>query len=404
MRPSNRGAQIPSFKVMDVMRQAQAKEIALKEAGSSTKVLHLEVGQPSTGAPQKVKDAAAAAVSSDKLGYTGALGTPELRSKVALEYTKRYGVQVEPDEVLMTTGSSGAFIVAFTALFDAGSRVAMAIPGYPCYRNILQALGCEIVALPATAESNWQPTVAMLDEAAKGGRIDGLIVASPSNPTGTVILGPQMQELCDWCTRNGVFFVSDEIYHGLTLGNKPVTSLSYKRDSIVINSFSKYHCMTGWRVGWMVVKDKSLHPAMEALLQNFFISVPTLAQLAAVTALDCEEELDGHVARYRNNLRVLLEGLPAAGFDRLSRPDGAFYLYCEVSSLLSLTKAPDSLALCSIILRDCAVAITSGLDFDPVRGGRFARFSFAGSTADMEDACQRLQRWYSKLAKPPSKL
>eukprot|EP00283_Hemiselmis_rufescens_P004829 CAMPEP_0173429358 /NCGR_PEP_ID=MMETSP1357-20121228/8087_1 /TAXON_ID=77926 /ORGANISM="Hemiselmis rufescens, Strain PCC563" /LENGTH=369 /DNA_ID=CAMNT_0014393527 /DNA_START=32 /DNA_END=1137 /DNA_ORIENTATION=- len=369
MRPSNRGAQIPSFKVMDVMRQAAAKEAALKEAGSSTRVLHLEVGQPSTGAPQKVKEAAAAAVHADKLGYTGALGTPELRSKVAAEYGKRYGVKVEADEVLMTTGSSGAFVVAFTALFDAGSRVAMATPGYPCYRNILQALGCEIVTIPTTAESNWQPTVAMLDRAAAGGKIDGLIVASPSNPTGTVILGPEMEELCGWCTSNGVAFVSDEIYHGLTLGRRPVTALAYKGDSVVINSFSKYHCMTGWRVGWMVVRDKALHPAMEALLQNLYISVPTLAQVAAVTALDCEEELDGHVARYRENLRVLLDGLPSAGFDRISRPDGAFYLYCDVTSLLRLTGARDSLALCSLLLAECAVAITSGLDFDPERGG-----------------------------------
>ena len=212
----------------------------------------------------------------------------------------RYGVSVAAEEVMVTTGSSGAFVVAFTALFDPGHRVAMVSPGYPCYRNILDALGCEVVLIQSTKESDWQPTPEMLDEALQkdGGKpIHGLIVASPSNPTGTVLGDERMKHICDWCTKNQVRFISDEIYHGLTLGRRAVTALSFKPDSVIINSFSKYHCLTGWRVGWMIVKDRTLHTGMEALLQNMFISAPTLSQLAAAAAFDCEDELEAHVAR-----------------------------------------------------------------------------------------------------------
>jgi len=294
-------------------------------------------------------------------------------------------------------------VVAFTALFDAGSRVAVATPGYPCYRNVLQALGCEVVKIPVTEESNWQPTPAMLQAAidADGRPLDGLIVASPSNPTGTVLSPEGMKEICDFCTANKIRFISDEIYHGLSMreGARIASALEYKSDTVVINSFSKYFCMTGWRVGWIVCSDPAIKSALEVLLQNLFISAPTLSQLGAAAAFDCAEELDGHVARYRRNLKVLVDGLPQAGFDRVRPPDGAFYLYCDVTNFLRRTGTQDSLALCRRILDDTAVALTSGLDFDPDRGHKYVRFSYSGSTAAMEDAVGRLQRWSAAL--PP---
>mmetsp|Transcript_35611 Transcript_35611/g.52271 ORF Transcript_35611/g.52271 Transcript_35611/m.52271 type:complete len:403 (+) Transcript_35611:57-1265(+) len=395
---SERG-KIDSFIVMDLMRDAAAKQRELEVSGSAQQVLHLEVGQPSTGAPSPVKEAAVQAVQGDKLGYTEAFGIRPLRERLAKHYKHRYSVDVSSDDIAITTGSSGAFVVVFTAAFDPGDRVAMASPGYPCYRNILGSLGVEVVQMPVCNDTNWQPTVAMLEDLIKDGKpLKGLIIASPSNPTGTILSPEDFKGICDFCARNSVRLISDEIYHGITIDGQNTCSLTYNQDSIVINSFSKYFSMTGWRLGWVVCKDAEFKKGLEALLQNLFISAPTLSQQAGIAAFDSEDELQAHVLRYKTNAKVLSAGLPLAGFKDISRPQGAFYLYCNVEELIALWGAADSMALCRLILAQCAVACTPGLDFDPVRGGKYIRFSFAGATADMEEACVRLQEWYKGKA------
>ena len=283
------------------------------------------------------------------------------------------------------------------AAFNPGDRVAMASPGYPCYRNILGSLGVEVVLMPVTAETNWQPTVAMLEEqltSKEGKPLKGLIIASPSNPTGTILSPPELKAICDFCSANSVRMISDEIYHGITIEGENACALSYNPHAIVINSFSKYFSMTGWRLGWVVCKDADFNKRMEALLQNLFISAPTLSQQAGVAAFDSEPELQAHVQRYKENAKILSRMLPLAGFTDISRPQGAFYLYCNVEALIAQWGVKDSMDLCKIILSQCAVACTPGLDFDPERGGKYIRFSYAGSSAHMEEACLRLQEWY----------
>ena len=274
-------SKIDSFIVMDLMRDAAAKQRELEASGSNQRVLHLEVGQPSTGAPSHVKQAASHALQGDKLGYTEAFGIRPLRERIARHYKDQYSVEITLDDVAITTGSSGAFVVVFTAAFDPGDRVAMAAPGYPCYRNILGSLGVDVVQMPVSSASNWQPTVEMLEELVKDGKpLKGLIIASPSNPTGTILSPAELKGICDFCARNGVRLISDEIYHGITIEGDTACALTYNPDAIVINSFSKYFSMTGWRLGWVVCKDLALKKALEALLQNLFISAPTLSQQA----------------------------------------------------------------------------------------------------------------------------
>src|SRR5438552_2134309 len=308
---SRRGSVDP-FIVMDVMAAAAEKEAA----GDS--VIHLEVGQPSTPAPQSALAAAHAALDADRIGYVAALGIPALRERIARHYREAYGVDISPERVIVTTGSSGGFPLAFLASFDAGDRVALAAPGYPAYRNILTALDLEAVDLPTSAADRFQPTVEALN---KVGRIDGLIVASPSNPTGTMVGHAEMKALAAWCTENGVRLISDEIYHGIVYEGDTVSAVEVSDQAIVVNSFSKYFSMTGWRVGWLVVPSDLVRP-IERLSQNFFISVPTLSQHAALAAFDGKDELDGHVRRYRTNRDLLLAGLPAAGFDRFAPAEG----------------------------------------------------------------------------------
>lgn len=372
-------AHVAPFHVMEVMRAAFARE----RAGEA--VHHLEVGQPSTPAPAGVRAAAVAALAADRLGYTDALGIPELRHAIAGYYRVRHGLTVSPDRVVVTCGSSGAFVLAFLALFAPGARVAMAAPGYPCYRNILVTLGVEPVAVPVEAETRFQPTPALLDRA--GGPWAGLIVASPANPTGTMLSRADLAALAGWCREQGAWLVSDEIYHGITYGPPAETALAVSDDAIVVNSFSKYYSMTGWRLGWMVVPELLVRP-LERLAQNLFISPPTLSQRAALAAFACGEELEGHVARYARNRALLLEGLPAAGFSRFAPADGAFYLYADVSHLTD-----DSEVLCREILAATGVALTPGIDFDPGRGRRFVRFSFAGATETIVAAIAKLQEW-----------
>ena len=378
MKISKRG-NVPPFFVMEVMRAAFERERAGLE------VLHLEVGQPSTGAPTGVIEAAQRALTSDKLGYTDALGIPPLRAAIARWYRDRYGVDVPPSRVAVTTGSSGAFQLGFLAAFDPGDRVAMASPSYPAYRHTLTAIGVEPVEIEAGPETGFQPTVAMLEKLDKP--VQGLIVASPANPTGTMLSRQELTELADWCARNGVRLVSDEIYHGLTYGQEAVTAAAVCPDALVVNSFSKYFSMTGWRLGWMILPE-ALVRSVECLAQNLFISAPNLSQMAAVAAFDCTEELDGHVARYARNRELLLRELPKAGFDKVAPADGAFYIYADVSDMTD-----DSEAFCKRMLAETGIAATPGIDFDPARGRRFVRFSFAGSEETIAEAARRLIAW-----------
>ena len=378
LKVADRG-RISPFIVMDVMRSANER------ARKGAHVLHLEVGQPATSAPAGVLAAAKSALECDRLGYTDALGMADLRQGIARHYVGTYGIDVDPDRVVATTGSSGAFVLAFLSAFDAGDRVALACPGYPAYRNILEAFGVEVVSVEVGADSNFQPTPEILDRA--GGAIDGLIVASPSNPTGTMVGRDELEALVRYCADRDIRFVSDEIYHGISYGAPAETALAFTADAVVVNSFSKYFSMTGWRLGWMVVPPDLARP-VECLAQNLFISPPTLSQIAAVAAFDCEDELVGHVSRYGRNRAILLEALPKAGFTRLASADGAFYIYADVGDMTN-----DSHAFCDRMLAETGVAATPGVDFDPGRGHRFVRFSFSGATDEIAEAAAQLQDW-----------
>lgn len=372
-----RRAAIAPFIVMDVMRAAH------EEASRGTEVLHLEVGQPSTPAPRAVLREAHAALATDRLGYTEALGLEPLRRRIADHYAETYGVAVDWRRVVVTTGSSGAFVLAFLAAFDAGDRVA--VPGYPAYRNILQALGVEVVLLPVGPETHFQPAPDLLD--AVIGRLDGLIIASPANPTGAMLTRDALAALVTYCRERAIRLVSDEIYHGITYAAAAETALAFDDQTVVVNSFSKYYSMTGWRLGWLVLPEDLLRP-VECLQQNLFISPPTLSQRAACAAFACRDDLDANVRRYASNRAVLLDALPAAGFGSLAPADGAFYLYADVSQ-----RTKDSAALCRRMLREIGVAITPGTDFDPLRGHTCVRFSFAGSAEEINAAAERLLRW-----------
>ncbi len=377
LTPSRRGL-VPPFIAMDVLRAANASEAA----GHS--VIHLEVGQPGTPAPQAVLDAARQALSEDRLGYTDALGIAPLREAIARHYQDRYGVAVDPADIVVTTGSSAAFQLAFLAAFEPGERVALAAPGYPAYRNILSALGLEPVLIEVGENAHYQPNPELL---AAAGELAGLIVASPANPTGTMIPEADLALLALWCRERGIRLVSDEIYHGITYEEAPQTARAFGREAIVVNSFSKYYSMTGWRLGWMVVPPE-LARSIECLAQNFYVSPPALSQLAALPAFGCRAELDGHVARYRANRDLLIAALSKAGLTRFAPAEGAFYLYVDVSALTG-----DSQAFCRQMLAETGVATTPGRDFDPIHGDSWIRLSFAGSTAEIAEATRRLVLW-----------
>jgi aspartate/methionine/tyrosine aminotransferase len=374
-----RRGQVPPFIAMDVLRAANER------AAAGEDVLHLEVGQPSTPAPAAVLAAARSALGAETLGYTDALGLPALRETIAAHYRDTYGVAVEPARVVVTTGSSGAFLLGFLAAFDPGDRVGMAAPGYPAYRNILTALDLVPVELPAGPGERYQMTLDLLRSHA--GHLDGLIVASPANPTGTMIAPDELAALARYCRDMGIRFVSDEIYHGIVYGAPAATALATSAEAIVVNSFSKYFSMTGWRLGWMVVPPDMLR-AVECLAQNLYISPPALSQHAALAAFGCRAELDANVARYAANRALLLEELPKAGFTRFAPADGAFYLYADVAHLTN-----DSPEFCRRMLREIGVACTPGIDFDPARGHASLRISFAGSTEAMAEATRRLKSW-----------
>ena len=378
-----RGAYAPPFLVMDVIAAANARQAALPSGAPS--VIRMEVGQPGTGAPEGARRAAAAALAgSDPLGYTEAFGRPGLRARIAAHYQDWYRVAVPPARIAVTTGASGAFPLAFLAAFDPGDRVALAAPFYPPYVNILTALGITPVVIETGPETRFQPSLAAL--AALDPPPDGLIVASPCNPAGTMLHADELAAIGDWCATHGVRLISDEIYHGLTYGHATMTAASVP-GAIVVNSFSKYFSMTGWRVGWMVLPEDLLRP-VECLAQNFFISAPHISQIAAEAAFDCHDELQANVARYRRSRDYLLAALPAAGFPHLGPAEGAFYLYADVSG-----RTEDSLDFCARMLAECGIAASAGVDFDRTRGHRYVRFSYCGPEADMIEAAARLQNW-----------
>jgi len=378
LKTARRG-NIPPFLVMEVMRAANARVAAGGE------VLHLEVGQPSTGAPAGVLAAARTALESDRLGYTDALGLPDLRAAIAGHYREAYGLDLPAERIVVTTGASGAFVLAFLAAFDPGDRVALALPGYPGYRHIVNALGIEAVSLAAGPRDRFQPTIALIE--ALDAPIDGLIVASPSNPAGTMLGPGEMADLVRYCAARGIRLISDEIYHGITFGARATCAAALDPRTVVVNSFSKYFSMTGWRLGWMVAPEDLLR-AIESLAQNLFISPPTLSQHAAIAAFDCRDELEANVARYARNRALLLDELPRAGFSSLAPADGAFYIYADVSAMTD-----DSEAFCKRMLDEIGVAATPGIDFDPGRGRAYVRFSFSGATEDMAEAARRLRAW-----------
>lgn len=374
---------IDPFIVMEVMRAAAER------AATGADIVHLEVGQPSTRAPRKVLEAARAALESDLIGYTVALGIPKLRERISRHYRDFYGAVVPAERIVITTGSSGGFLLAFLTAFAPGDRVALASPGYPCYRNILTALGIEPVIVPMEADTKFQPTIEALElvQRETGEHLDGLIVASPSNPVGAVVPAAELRALMSYCRERGIRFVSDEIYHGITYGVTAATAAAIDEQAIVVNSFSKYFSMTGWRLGWLVVPADLLQP-IERLAQNLFISPPTLSQHAGIAAFDAYDECQANVRRYAANRELLLNDLPRAGFDHLIATDGAFYIYADVARLTN-----DSVEFCRRMLMETGVAATPGVDFDAARGRATMRFSFAGSTEDMAEAVRRLTAW-----------
>ena len=378
LKISARG-RVPPFIVMDVLRDANAR------AATGKDVLHLEVGQPSTPAPAGVIAAARAALERDVLGYTDALGLPALRAAIAAYYRDRYGVTLDPARIVVTTGSSAGFVLACLAAFEPGDKVAICFPGYPAYRNILTALDLVPVELTAGVDERYQVTLERLRAQEQG--IEGLIIASPANPTGTMIPASELAAIALHCRASGIRLISDEIYHGIAYGTHASTALAFDPQAIVVNSFSKYFSMTGWRVGWMVVPE-DMARAIECLAQNLYVSPPSLSQHAAIAAFDCLPELDANVARYAENRALLLRELPAAGFDRLAPSDGAFYLYADVAH-----RTNDSEEFCRRLLRETGIALTPGTDFDPRRGRATVRFCYAGSPAVVAEAARRLKAW-----------
>jgi aspartate/methionine/tyrosine aminotransferase len=373
LRPSRRSAVAP-FYVMKVLAAAA------RRAERGEPLFNLAAGQPSTSAPATVLAAAHRTLDEEIFGYTETPGIAPLRRAIAGHYRRRYALEVDPDDVVVTTGSSGGFLLAFLAAFDVGSRVGLARPGYPAYRNILHALGCEVVDLPCGPESRYQPTAAMID----GLGLDGLVVASPANPTGTMLTPVELAELATHCAQTGVRLISDEIYHGITYTGEPACSWATDRSGIVVNSFSKYFSMTGWRIGWLLV-PRDLSQVLDALAGNLAICPPAPAQHAALGAFDAYDECDAHVLRYADNRRLLLSGLRRLGIDRLAPADGAFYVYADIGHLTD-----DSTAFCARLLAAAGVAAAPGVDFDPVDGHRFVRFSFAGSAAAITGAVDAL--------------
>ena len=378
---ARRAERVAPFLAMDVLSAAAAKE----RRGES--VVHMEVGQPSAPAPLAAREAARAALEAGRIGYTEALGIAPLRERIARHYRDAYGLSVKPGQVLVTTGSSAGFVLAFLGLFDAGQRVAITAPGYPAYRNILEALGLEPVVIPLTKADGWIMTARAIERVHADAPLHGVLAMSPANPSGTMIGRRPLAEIGETCRRLGLWFVSDEIYHGLTYAEPASTALASDEDAVVINSFSKYYCMTGWRIGWIVVPERLVRP-LERLAQNLYISPPYLSQIAARAAFDGVEELEAVKAGYARNRALLLEELPRIGITDMHPVDGAFYIYADVARFTN-----DSIGFCRRMLDETGVAATPGTDFDATEGAHYLRLSFAGSEEDCREAVRRLRDW-----------
>ena len=376
-RPSHRG-DIPPFIVMDVMRAAAER------AASGKDVVHMEVGEPGSAPPKLARDAVIRAMSGGPIGYTGAFGLPELRARIARHYRDTHAIAVDPARVVVTMGSSAAFILAFLAAFDAGDRIAVQVPGYPAYRNTTAALDLVPVTLATSAASGWAPTPDQVRAAHDAAALKGLLVASPNNPTGTIVSPDRLADLARVARDLGLWLVSDEIYHGLVHEGRETTALAVEPDAIVINSFSKYWCMTGWRVGWMVIPERLCRP-VEKLAQNLFISPPLPSQLAALAAFEAGEELEAIKAGYAANRAILMEALPKLGFDEVLPMDGAFYAYVSIARFSN-----DAKDFSRRLLAETGIAATPGNDFDPANGHRYLRFSYAGTRETIETCVERL--------------
>ena len=379
MKNSTRGAVDP-FIVMDVMEAARQAEAAGRH------IIHMEVGQPATPAPLEARNALRDSLNATAMGYTVALGLPELRGKISELYGEWYDVDLDPNRVIVTSGSSAGFLLSFTSLFDTGDRVGIGAPGYPSYRQILKALDLTAVDIPTSSANKFQPHPSDFEDLS----LNGLLVASPSNPTGTMLTRRELGALIEATERSEAAFISDEIYHGIEYETKAVSALEITNNCYVINSFSKYFSMTGWRVGWMVVPENHIRQ-VERLAQNMFICAPHASQVVALAAMECREELTAYQAVYQKNRRLMIEGLPKAGFDRIAPPDGAFYIYADISHLTS-----DSLSFAREILQEAGVAVTPGLDFDTQRGAGSLRFSYAGSSEDIQEGLHRLKQFMQK--------
>ncbi|NLS19835.1 aminotransferase class I/II-fold pyridoxal phosphate-dependent enzyme [Rhizobium sp. P40RR-XXII] len=374
---------VEPFHAMDVLAEATRR----RQAGHP--VISMAVGQPSHPAPQAALEAARAALGHGRIGYTDALGTLAVRRALSAHYQARHGLSIDPKRIAVTTGSSAGFNLAFLTLFDAGDSLAIARPGYPAYRNILAALGLDVIEVPVTEETRFTLTPESLEaaQAASGKRLKGVLLASPANPTGTVTGRAALKALADYCADRSIAFISDEIYHGLTFVGEETSALELTDEAIVINSFSKYYCMTGWRIGWMVLPERLVRP-IERVAQSLYISAPELSQIAAEAALGAGAELDIYRESYGRNRDFLMRRLPEIGFRIASPMDGAFYAYVDVSRFTN-----DSMAFARKMLAEINVAATPGLDFDPVEGHRAMRFSYAGSNAEIEEATERMAAW-----------
>jgi len=382
---ARRTQRVAPFLAMDVLAAAAAKE------RRGDRVVHMEVGQPSAPAPRAAREAAKAALEAGRIGYTEALGIAPLRERIARHYAEAYGVAVAPERVVVTTGSSAGFVLAFLSLFDPGQRVAITAPGYPAYRNILEALGLEPVTIPLTKADGWIMTAGAVERAQAERPLHGVLAMSPANPSGTMIGRKPLADLGDTCQRLGLWFVSDEIYHGLTYDAPAATALASDEDAVVINSFSKYYCMTGWRIGWIVVPPRLVRP-LERLAQNLYISPPSLSQVAAVAAFEAADELEAVKAAYARNRALLLNELPRLGIGDMHPVDGAFYVYADLARYTN-----DAIAFCRRMLDEAGVAATPGVDFDPLEGTHYVRFSFAGSEEDCREAVARLRGWLPRV-------
>ncbi len=375
---SARAAAVAPFLAMDVLAAAKAKE---RQGGD---VIHMEVGQPSAPAPRRALEAARVALVHGQIGYTEALGLPQLRERIARHYHDTYGIAVAAERVVVTTGSSAGFILAFLALFEPGARVAITAPGYPAYRNILGALGIEAVPIPTGEQDRWAMTGTEVDQLHGAAPLQGVLAMSPANPTGTMMTRAALADVAEVARRHGLWLISDEIYHGLTYDEPAATALAFDESAIIVNSFSKYYCMTGWRIGWLVVPPELVRQ-VERLAQNLYISAPFLSQVAAEAAFEAVDELEAVKAGYAKNRSLLLEELPHLGF-ATAPVDGAFYVYADASRFTN-----DSLAFCQRLLAETGVAATPGLDFDAERGHRFLRLCFAGSNDACAEAMRRLK-------------